>query len=107
MSTVKGMVIITVSHFGCSHESQMDTEQENKLICPLTASTSIYTHTHQALINPSITALCGRTPSTLLQRQLVPVRCYLGPSDLDQAVESASFFISRELAIVALYLVVW
>ena len=44
MSTVKGIVTITVSHVGCSRENQTDSKQENKLICQITAPSSICTH---------------------------------------------------------------
>ena len=45
MSTVNSMVAITISHVGCLRQNQRDRGQENKLICPLTTSVNIYTHT--------------------------------------------------------------
>ena len=91
MSTVKDdMVVITVSHVGCSRENQMDREQVDMP----THSVYKYLCTHLAFIHPSITGYGSMS-----------AHCYLDhPSD--PAAVSASFVISRELAIVAVYFVV-
>ena len=93
MSTVKeDMVVITVNHIGCSQENHMDREQVDMP----THSVYKYLCTHLAFIHPSITGYDYGSMSA---------HCYLDhPSD--PAAVSASFVISRELAIVAVYFVV-
>ena len=89
MSTVKeDMVVITVSHIGCSRENQMDREQVDM------PTHSKYLCTHLAFIHPSITGYGSMS-----------AHCYFDhPSD--QAAVSASFVISREFTIAAVYFVV-
>ena len=92
MSTVKeDMVVITVSHVGWSGDNQMDREQVDMPI----HSVYKYLCTHLAFIHPSITG--SRSMSA---------HCYLDHHS-DQAAVSASFVISRELAIATVYFVVW
>ena len=73
ISTIKGIATIKFSHVSCLRENQTDRELQNKSI-----------HT-PGIVHPPITALRGRTSSTVVQR----ARCYLGPSDSDSAAVNA------------------
>ena len=89
MSTFKGMVTIKVSYVGCSRENQMDREQD-----------------YEYFYTPGIDSSANHTTTWLyvvdVGSMSVRYRSLFRPGGSEHLI----FFISRELALAAVYLVV-